>query len=159
MMLYGMKQSVQWQYLDQLNVSGETTLINDLSAHKVLARQIWPVNGIDLTNKNIIIAGENRSLLGLVAGLGSALNNKSQVVMTGNQSLSEIQKITQWYPESVLVIEDQVILNDKSKSKRVTGLKQVLVHSYDQESRSEIDGADLSIFGDTQVEKVMSNLE
>lgn len=160
MMLYGMRQSVQWQHLDQLALSGETPLFRGLSAHQVLSRQQWPVNGINLTNKNVIMAGENRSLVGLMAGLGSALNNKSQVVMTGNQSVGEIEKISQWYPESTLVIEDQVLLQNSGKAKKVTGLKQVLVHSYDQESRSLLDSLDLqSIFGDVQVEKVMSNLE
>lgn len=124
-----------------------------------MARQEQPIGNVSLKGQKVILSGENRSLLGLTAGLASVLNNQDEVVMTGNLGVSEVAKVAKWYPGATLVIEDQVLLQSKGKAFE-EGLKQVVVHSHDKTSQEQLSLLDLSaLFGQVPVQKVMSNLQ
>ena len=111
MMLYGMRESSQWKYLDQLQLNNnqEIFIQNDLSLtlNQLIdkSKNILTKYKVD-SQSNVIISGENRSLLGFAFGLANSLINNTQIVMTGNMSLQSVNQIIKWHHNAIWIVED-----------------------------------------------------
>lgn len=70
-MLYGMRQSPQWEALEKLNLKADQPLMEGKTVGQVMEMSKAMVSG----EEKLIMAGENRSMMGMVGGLGASLSN------------------------------------------------------------------------------------